>query len=160
MATTYQETRGRVVLIGTNGEKQKPKVLPEKSYGDVDWIKEREEEGFSVEVEVAQTHTYHQVSVESAFADFEILVPNPDERADLINTAIALKQQQYVRKQLLASEFVPVEGSIDLIDVVGAVTERQKMSPEQKAANALSKMLGRAVTVDQLNDILSQLQTA
>lgn len=160
MAETYQETRGRVVLISSDGTRQKPKVLPEKSYGDAEWIKEQEAEGNSVEVEVAQTHTYHKVSVASAFQDFEILVPSADERADLINTAIALKQQQYVRKQLLNTSFSPIEGSIDLIDVVGAVTERQKMSPEQKTANALSKMLGRVVTVDQLNDILSQLQEA
>jgi hypothetical protein len=152
---TYQETRGRVVFV-EGSERSKPSILPESRYADPDWIKEQEPA--TIEVELQQSHTYYQVSAESAFADFEELVPSADERVDLINTALALKQQQFVRKQLLNKDFVPVEGTIDLKDVVGAVTERKTASPEQKAANALGKLLGRSISMDELNVLIEAMK--
>ncbi len=156
MSNTFQETRGRVIFISPDGSRSKPSILPESRYGDAEWIKEQEPS--TIEVELQQSHTYYQCAPETMDADFAELVPNTEERLDLINSALALKQQQFVRKQLLGKEFVPVEGTIDLKDVCGAVTERKTASPEQKAANALSKLLGKSVSLDDLNVIIEAMK--
>lgn len=157
MSKTYDETRGRVIL-SKDGKSEKPSILPESRYTDPEWVKEREDEGFGVAVDASQTHTYYQAELETLDEDFKELVPSEQERLDLINSALALKQQQFVRKQLLSKDFVPVEGSFDLHDVCGQVTERKTMSTQEKSANLLGKMLGRTVSLDELNALIETLK--
>jgi len=153
MPSTRQETRVR--LSYTEKGKTKSTVLEEERAQG--WIEELTADNETASVEASQTYTYHNVSVESSSTDFEELVPNPQERADLINTALDLKAQGFIRKTMLAKDFTPTEGSYDLHDIYNIVTERKSASPEEKAANALSKLLKRSVSVDELASILEGL---
>lgn len=156
MAKTYQETRARVSVTKSDGKIEKT-VLEE---GDAaKYIEELKADPSvtNAEVQMAQTYVFYEVSDEDPIGDFTTLVSIPAEQANVVNRAIVLKQQQYVRKSLLSDTFVPVDGAIDLAEVVGSVSERQKASPEQKAANALTKMLGRPVSIEELNNIIASL---
>lgn len=153
---TYQETRVRVAVTKADGKVEKT-VLEEADAQK--WLEELKADPTvtNAEVQAAQTYTFYEVSDETPIEDFQELVTATTEQANIVNRAIVLKQQQFIRKSLLSDTFVPVDGSFDLSEVVGAVSERQKASPEQKAANALSKMLGRAISVDELNSIIASL---
>jgi hypothetical protein len=159
MAKTYQETRVRVAVTKTDGKIEKT-VLEESDAQK--WLEELKADPTvsNAEVQAAQSYTFYEVSEEDPIGDFVTLVPTVAEQANIVNRAVVLKQQQFIRKQLLADTFVPVDGSFDLSEVVGAVSERQKASPEQKAANALSKMLGRQVSIDELAQIIASLGAA
>lgn len=159
MAKTYQETRVRVAVTKTDGKVEKT-VIEEQDAAK--WLEELKADPTvsNAEVQAAQSYTFYEVSDEDPIGDFSVLVPTVAEQANIINRAVVLKQQQFIRKQLLSDTFVPVDGTFDLAEVVGAVSERQKASPEQKAANALSKLLGRQVTIEDLNSILASMGTA
>lgn len=159
MAKTYQETRVRVKTVDTKGAIDKT-VLEEQDAEK--WLEELKADPniASAEVEVSQSYTFHEVGEEDPIGDFQVLVPTTGEQANIVNRAIVLKQQQYVRKQMLSDTFVPVDGSFDLMEVVGAVSERKAASPEQKAANAFSKLLGRPVSLEELNAIVASLGQA
>jgi len=156
---TYQETRVRVAVTKTDGKVEKT-VLEEQDA--TKYLEELKADSTvtNAEVQAAQTYTFYEVSDEDPITDFGSLVPTTTEQANIINRAIILKQQQFVRKALLADTFVPVEGTYDLAEICAAVSERQKASPEQKAANALSKMLNRPVSVEELANIIANLGAA
>lgn len=156
---SYQETRVRVKVVYTGGKTEKT-VLEESDA--TKWLEELKADPnvASAEVEAAQSYNFSEVSDDDPLADFVALVPTTAEQANIVNRAIVLKQQQFIRKQMLADTFVPVDGSFDLTEVIGAVSERQKASPEQKAANALSKLLGRPVSIEDLASIISSMQSA
>jgi len=153
---TYQETRVRVAVTKADGKVEKT-VLEEQDAAK--WLEELKADASvtNAEVQAAQTYTFYEVSDEDPITDFTQLVPSSAEQANIVNRAVVLKQQQYIRKALLSDQFVPVDGSFDLAEVCASVSERQKASPEQKAANALSKMLGRPVSVEELANIISNL---
>jgi hypothetical protein len=157
MATTYDETRVNLKVTNPGGKvDEEISVKEEKAQELIDEAKEKAD-GTTVEITAAQTFTFHSVSETDPLTDFVMFVPTVDEQANLINRAIILKQQQYVRRLLMAKDFTPVEGAYDLSPVIGAVSERQTASPEQKAANALSKMLGRQISLDELTNIIASL---
>lgn len=153
---TYQETRVRLAITYADGKVEKT-VLEESDAES--YLKEAQADPkvTNAEVQVSQSYIFHEVSDEDPITDFVALVPTVAEQANIVNRAIVLKQQQFSRKQLLSDTFVPVDGAFDLAEVCGAVSERQKASPEQKAANALSKMLGRPVSVEDLAAIVASL---
>ena len=158
MAKTYQETRVRVAVTYSGGKIEKT-VLEESDAQK--WMEELKADPnvANAEVQAAQSYTFYEVSEEDPITDFQTLVPSLAEQANIINRAVVLKQQQFIRKSLLSDTFVPVDGAFDLSEVIGAVSERQKASPEQKAATALSKLLGRTVTIEDLAGILTGLGT-
>ena len=153
----FQETRVNL-LIG-EGKEAETKVSVEETSA-TELMKENEEKNIPTQILVSQTYTFHEVSDETPIADFQELCPNVVEQANLINRAIVLKQQQFVRRMLTATGFQPVEGSVDLRDVIGQVSERKSASPEEKAANALSKVLGRTISLEDLAQIVGMMQSA
>lgn len=153
---TYQETR--VNLVIGEGKDAEVKISVEEASAN-ETIKELEAANQSAAIAVAQTYTFYEVSDEDPITDFVELCPTVSEQANLINRAIVLKQQQYVRRQMSGSTFAPVEGSVDLHDVVAQVSERKSATPQEKAANALSKLLGRTVSLDELNTLIGAMQS-
>jgi hypothetical protein len=161
MSTTYNETRVNyqpVVAGGQRGEVEYS-VKEEKVQELMEEITTKAD-GSSLDVLTSQTFTFHQVSETDPVTDFVAFVTDVEEQANLINRAIVLKQQQYVRRLLVSKDFTPVEGAYDLQSVIGLKSERVSATPEQKAANALSKLLGRQVAVDELANIIASLGAA
>lgn len=157
MSTTYNETRVNLKITLPGGKvEEEVSVKEEKAEEMIAEAKEKAD-GTQVEVTAAQTYTFHSVSEQDPITDFTAFVPNVEEQANLINRAIILKQQQFVRRQLMSKEFAPVDGAYDLMPVIGAVSERQTASPEQKAANALTKLLGRQIGIEELANIIASL---
>ena len=157
----YNETRVRLDYI-ENG-KNKQTVLEEERAQE--WAKDFDASQTKYEVVSSQTFGFEEVSAANAIGDFTSLVTDPEEQANIINTGLVLKQQRYVRLAMLDSgpftptKFTPVEGVFSLRDVCAAKSEgRVAKSPEEKAASALGKILGRAVSADDLASIIAQLQ--
>jgi len=131
---------------------------------DVEAYTKRLEEDGATEIDLghSQSFTFHEVSKENPLGDFQSLVPTTSVQADIINRSIVLKQQQYVRRLMIgtkSSPFSPVEGAYDLQSVIGAEAERKTASVEEKAANNLSKILGRPVTMEELNSLIEAMKT-
>jgi hypothetical protein len=160
MATTYNETRVNLKITLPGGKVEEEVSVKEEKAQELIEEAQGKADGTSVEITAAQTFTFHSVSETEPLTDFQAFVPSVEEQANLINRAIILKQQQYVRRMLMAKDFTPVDGAYDLQPVIGAVSERQTASPEQKAANALSKMLGRNVSTEELANIIASLGAA
>jgi len=160
MPTSYNETRVNLKVTLPGGKVEDEVSIKEEKAQEMIEEAKTTADGTTIEVTAAQTYTFHEVSEQDPITDFTAFVPDIAEQANLINRAIVLKQQQFVRRQLMSKEFVPVEGAYDLMPVIGAVSERQSASPEQKAANALSKLLGRQISQDDLAAIIASMGPA
>ncbi len=161
MATQYNETRVNYRIKEADGKYGETEIsVKEDKVSEVMEELVTEGKGREVEVLASQTFTFHEVSETEPLTDFQTFVPDVSEQANLINRAIVLKQQQYVRRLLMAKDFTPVEGAYDLSGVIGQKSERVTASPETKAANALSKLLGRNVSTDELANIIASLGAA
>jgi hypothetical protein len=161
MATTYNETRVNFRIKDADGKVGESEIsVKEEKVQEVMEELVTEGKGREVEVLASQTFTFHEVSETDPLTDFSGFVADIEEQANLINRAIVLKQQQYVRRLLMAKDFTPVEGAYDLQSVIGLKSERVTASPEQKAANALSKLLGRNIGLDELTNIIASLGSA
>jgi hypothetical protein len=157
---SYLETR---CLVTWKNKKGEPDVAVVEE-GDVnDYVKDVEAEGGTdIDLGHSQSFTFHKVSETDPLTDFQALVPTTSVQADIINRSIVLKQQQYVRRLMIgtkSSPFLPIEGAYDLQSVIGAEAERKTASVEEKAANNLSKILGRSVTMEELNSIIEAMKT-
>jgi predicted aconitase len=162
MSSTYNETRVNYRILEANGQAGETEIsVKEDKVTELMEELTTEGKGRTVDVLASQTYTFHTVSETDPITDFVSMVPSVEEQANLINRSIVLKQQQFVRRSLMGKDFTPVEGACDLYDVIGAKSERQSATPQEKAANALSKLLGRSVSVDELSNIIASLgQTA
>jgi hypothetical protein len=120
-------------------------------------VNELNEEGASTEVKFTQTFTYYNVSETSPLEDLEELVSMKTEQANIINRALDIKQNQFVRNLMKNDTFTPVEGSYDLADIAAKEAERKSASPETKAARALSKIAGYEITPEALASILAAM---
>jgi hypothetical protein len=162
MATTnYNETRVNYRIKEANGQVGELEVsVKEDKVQEIMEELVTEAKGRTVEVETSQTYTFHSVSETDPIGDFQQMVPSIEEQANLINRSIILKQQQYVRRQLMAKDFTAVEGAYDLLPIIGLKSERQSATPAEKAANALSKLLGRDISLDELTSIIASLGQA
>ena len=123
-------------------------------------IKELTEEGATTEIKFTQTFTYYNVSDASPADDLVELVSNANEQANIINRALDIKQNQYVRNLMKQDNFTPVDGSYDLADVAAKEAERKTASPEIKAARALTKLAGYEITPEALASILAAMNPA
>lgn len=158
MASTYNETRVNYRILEANGAAGETEVsVKEDKVQEVMEELVTEGKGRTVDVLASQTYTFHTVSETDPVADFVAMVPSVEEQANLINRSIVLKQQQFVRRSLMAKDFTPVEGAVDLFNIIGQKSERQSATPQEKAANALSKLLGRDVSTDELAAIIASL---
>lgn len=161
MASNYNETRVNYRILEANGQPGETEVSVKE-----DKVQELMEElttegkGRQVDVLASQTFTFHTVSETDPITDFVQFVPSVEEQANLINRSVILKQQQHVRRLLMQKDFTPVEGAYDLFPIIGQKSERQAASPQEKAANALSKLLGRDVSIDELTNIIASLGAA
>lgn len=86
--------------------------------------------------ELVGVQSFTKYSIETD-EDFALLVPELKERINLVNRALGIKQNQYIRDFMTDEKFEPVEGSIDLVDVCAKPTERRAASPTEKAAKLL-----------------------
>ena len=161
MASTYNETRVNYRIKEADGKVGETEIsVKEEKVQEVMEELVTEGKGREVEVLASQTYTFHTVSETDPLTDFTSMVPDVSEQANLINRSIVLKQQQFVRRQLMQKDFTPVEGAYDLSTIIGLKSERQAASPQEKAANALSKLLGRDVSIDELANIIASLEAA
>jgi hypothetical protein len=164
MASTYNETRVNYRILEADGSAGETEYSAKEE--KVQSIMEElvtEGKGRSVDVLASQTYIFHEVSETSPIEDLQSMVPDVSEQANLINRSVILKQQQFVRRQLMGTKeapFTPVEGAYDLYPVIAMKSERQTASPQEKAANALSKLLGRNVSIDELTNIIASLGAA
>ena|SRR5271170_1494632 len=160
MSTSYNETRVNYRIKEANGAPGETEIsVKEEKVTEVQEELVTEGKGREVEILASQTYTFHSVSDTDPLEDFVTMVPDVSEQANLINRSIILKQQQFVRRSLMSKDFTPVEGAYDLYPVIGAKSERQSASPEEKAANALSKLLGRNIGTDELSAIIASLSS-
>lgn len=120
-------------------------------------LKELNEEGASTEVKFSQTFTYYNVSDSTPTDDLLELVASTNEQANIINRALDIKQNQFVRNLMKQDNFTPVEGTYDLADIAAKEAERKSASPETKAARALSKLAGYEITPEALASILAAM---
>lgn len=158
MAAQYNETRVNYRILEANGQPGETEVsVKEDKVTELMEELVTEGKGRTVDVVASQTYTFHTVSETDPITDFQSMVPSIEEQANLINRSIVLKQQQFVRRSLMTKDFTPVEGSYDLFPVIGAKSERQSATPQEKAANALSKLLGRDISTDELANIIASL---
>ncbi len=158
MASNYNETRDNYKILEANGAPGEKEVsVKEDSVSELMEELTTEAKGRTVEILASQTFTFHTVSETDPLTDFVAFVPSVEEQANLINRSIILKQQQFVRRLLMQKDFTPVEGAYDLYPVIGQKSERQSATPQEKAANALSKLLGRDVSIDELSNIIASL---
>lgn len=158
MSASYNETRVNYRIKEADGKVGETEVsVKEEKVQEIMEELVTEAKGREVEVLASQSFTFHTVSETEPLADFQSFVGDVSEQANLINRAIVLKQQQYVRRLLMAKDFTPVEGAYDLMPIIGQKSERQAASPQEKAANALSKLLGRDVSIEELSNIISSL---
>lgn len=161
MASTYNETRVNYRILEADGSAGETEYSAKEE--KVQELMEElvtEAKGRTVEVLASQTYTFHTASETDPVSDLQSMVPDISEQANLINRSIILKQQQFVRRQLMGTKtepFTPVEGAYDLYPVIAMKSERQSASPQEKAANALSKLLGRNVSTDELAAIIASL---
>ena len=164
MASTYNETRVNYRILEADGSAGETEFsAKEEKVTDLMEELVTEGKGRSVEVLASQTYTFHTVSETDPITDLQAMVADISEQANLINRSIVLKQQQYVRRQLMGTKdapFTPVEGAFDLFPVIAMKSERQSASPQEKAASALSKLLGRNVSIDELSNIIASLGQA
>jgi hypothetical protein len=161
MASNYNETRVNYRVKEADGAVGKTEVSVVEE--DVTKLMEElvtEGKGREVEVLASQTFTFHSVSETDPLTDFVTFVPSIEEQANLINRSVILKQQQFVRRLLMQKDFTPVEGAYDLYSIIGIKSERKSATPQEKAANALSKLLGRDVSIDELSNIIASLGAA
>jgi hypothetical protein len=158
MASNYNETRVNYRIKEADGKVGETEIsVKEEKVQEVMEELVTEAKGREVEVMASQTFTFHTVSETDPLTDFVAFVPSVEEQANLINRSVILKQQQFVRRLLMAKDFTPVEGAYDLYPVIGQKSERQSATPQEKAANALSKLLGRDVSIDELANIIASL---
>lgn len=122
-----------------------------------DKVKELTEEGATTEIKFSQTFGYVNVSDTNPLQDLADLVPTQTEQANIINRALDIKQNQFVRNLMKGDTFTPVEGVYDLADVAAREAERKSASPETKAARALSKLAGYEISPEQLASILEAM---
>ena len=146
MASTYNETRVNYRILEADGSAGKTEFsVKEDKVQEVMEELVTEAKGRTVEVLASQTYTFHEVSETDPITDLAAMVPDIAEQANLVNRSVVLKQQQFVRRQLMGTKdtpFTPTEGAYDLFPVIAMKSERQTASPQEKAANALSKLLG------------------
>jgi len=158
MPSNYNETRVNYRILEANGQAGETEIsVKEDKVQEVMEELVTEGKGRTVDVLASQTYTFHTVSETDPITDFLQFVPSVDEQANLINRSVVLKQQQFVRRQLMQKDFTPVEGAFDLFPIIGQKSERQSATPQEKAANALSKLLGRDVSIDELANIIASL---
>lgn len=164
MASTYNETRVNYRILEADGSAGKTEFsVKEDKVQEVMEDLVTEAKGRTVEVLASQTYTFHEVSETDPITDLQAMVPDIAEQANLVNRSVVLKQQQFVRRQLMGTKdtpFTPTEGAYDLFPVIEMKSERQTASPQEKAANALSKLLGRNVSTDELANIIASLGQA
>jgi hypothetical protein len=164
MASTYNETRVNYRILEADGSAGKTEFsVKEDKVQEVMEELVTEAKGRTVEVLASQTYTFHEVSETDPITDLATMVSDISEQANLINRSVVLKQQQFVRRQLMGTKdtpFTPTEGAYDLFPVIAMKSERQTASPQEKAANALSKLLGRNVSTDELANIIASLGQA
>jgi hypothetical protein len=164
MASTYNETRVNYRILEADGSAGKTEFsVKEDKVQEVMEDLVTEAKGRTVEVLASQTYTFHEVSETDPITDLQAMVPDIAEQANLVNRSVVLKQQQFVRRQLMGTKdtpFTPTEGAYDLFPVIAMKSERQTASPQEKAANALSKLLGRNVSTDELANIIASLGQA
>src|SRR5467141_1163294 len=96
-----------------------------------------EGKGRTVDVLASQTYTFHTVSETDPITDFLQFVPSDDKQANLINRSVVLKQQQFVRRQLMQKDFTPVEGAVDLFPIISQKSESKSATLQEKASNGL-----------------------
>jgi hypothetical protein len=120
-------------------------------------VKELNEEGAATEIRFSQTFTYYNVSDTTPTDDLLELVSSLTEQANIINRALDIKQNQFVRGLMKQDNFTPVEGTYDLADIAAREAERKSASPETKAARALSKLAGYEITPEALASILAAM---
>lgn len=154
MIKSTNETIVRVDYITKDG-KHEFQTFDEEKVSEK--VAELQAEGATAEVKFAQSFTYYNVSGESPLDDLAKLVDNPVEQANIINRALDIKQNTYVRNALKQDNFTPVEGSFDLAPICAAMAERKSASPEEKAAAAMSKLAGRTISVEELTQILAAM---
>lgn len=141
---TYPETI--VAYAIGDGEDRTVKSLPEARF-----------EKITPKPEPLKTQTFTFYEVESD-EDIQTLVTDPNERANIFNRGLVLKQQTFVRG-LMTSEgedqFEPVEGAYDLADASARLTERMKATPAEKAAKLLSQL-----DASQIQELLARFSQA
>jgi hypothetical protein len=97
---------------------------------------------------VIQSITLHEAASPE---EFEVLVPDPEERVNIFNRGYVIKQQQIAREEIDDDSFEPKEGAWDLRELAAQKRERRKATVEDK----LAKLLGE-LTPQRRAEILSQ----
>jgi hypothetical protein len=155
----YLKNKALVNSTFKNGE-SKTEILDEENF---DAASKEVEDGASedytgLELVALQPYTMYEVGEDDPLGDLANLVSDKSVLSQLVNRAITLKQQQYIRKQMLAKTFVAVADPIDLRVVVGAPSERTSKSPEEKLQAQMSLAVGFNVDAAQLAQAIALIR--
>lgn len=184
MATTYNETRVNLANVIQFDKDGKTPIVDDKTNQPATSVEENITEKKAnelmaaqktagqpdVEVVKIQTFVYTEVagdSVDAILADFKGLVSKyqTDEAkatkvtADIINRGLVLAQQKQGRDFMSDKDQSAVEGAYDLCtDAFVPGEGRRKADPRSAAAKNLSALLGRTVTVEEVDQLLASFQ--
>jgi hypothetical protein len=113
------------------------------------------------EPEATKIQTFQYTTCDSPDQLVSLLkVYNPDGdiaeklAVDIINRGLVLAQQKSVREFMLDPDQAVVEGVYDLMQDVKPGEGRRKADPASKAIKAMSELLGRPITQEELNSFL------
>ena len=177
MASQYNETRVNLNVVDLNAdgsiktdEKTGEQVIAantnnvEKKANEI--IAEYKTKGLpEPEVTKIQTFQYTEATSSSEFVSLlQQFNPDPDVAEKLavaiFNRGLVLAEQKAVRDFMLDDDQAAVEGVYDLMQDVKPGEGRRKADPASKAIKALSDLLGRPVTQDELNNFLQSFAAA
>jgi hypothetical protein len=181
MSTTYNETRvnlAKVIAFDADGKTPKldPKTGEVITSTEENLVEKKATELIAAqkaagqeepELAKVQTFGYTEVSgdtLSDVISDFTALIQKyqtDDAKAAIvakgyINRGVVLAQQKVVREFMLDENQVAVEGVFDLMpDAAQPGEGRRKADPRSQAAKALSTMLGRTITVEEVDNLLA-----
>lgn len=185
MATTYNETRVNLSGVIKFQEDGKTPVTDLKTgeivtSTDENLVEKKANEIIAAqkatgqaepEASKIQTFQYTEIggaTLDEVVADFKALIEKYQQdagnqakvAASIVNRGVVLAQQKSLREFMLDAEQPAVEGVYDLMtDAVVPGEGRRKADPRTQAAKALTALLGRTVSVDEVNTLLASFQT-
>lgn len=133
---TELDTRYTLVERDASGGVKERKSVSEAKYASM--LEDAKTDG-TTEPEREKSKTFMRYNVESQ-EDFEILVPDLDERLNIINRTLDIKQTDFMRDLMTSAAFQAEEGTYDLADACAAKSERKSASPLEKYIRGAGKL--------------------
>ncbi len=133
---TELETRYTLLVRDEHG-----KVIDRKSVTETKFasLEEEAKEANLPAPEAEKVQTFKRYSVDT-LEDFESLVPDLEERINIINRTLDIKQTDAMRELMTDEKRSTVDGTFDLAQACAAKSERKAASPIEKLFSKAGKL--------------------